>query len=310
MKYAPWALTAALLCTLSAAAQEPGRDMPPGGFRVLPERAPMGGERAPMGYEQPPMGGERGPMGYERPPMGAERAPMGVEGARTYLDGDRLIVEPGRPCACPDNAPPAPLGEAGWRFAWDNEPANSPFKAGSWAAVAYMSGDFGIFADNAELWGAHYGIGYYYRDNVSFNVEVFGLYGSLLVRRPESDPPIVTPQGILPGEFRGTPRGNEAPIYGIATQALIRCHVLNYGTWSLYGDWGVGFAYLSKSIPSDGTNYDFILTAGVGFTKQLADSVHLIGGCRWFHFSNGAFFTDVNPGYDSKMVYLGLLVNY
>jgi hypothetical protein len=92
----------------------------------------------------------------------------------------------------------------------------------------------------------------------------------------------------------------------------MRCHVLNYGSWSAFADGGVGLSYLSKSVPADGTNWNFVLTAGVGITKQICEDTHWICGARWFHLSNGAFFNpgSRNPGYDGGFLYTGLLFQY
>src|SRR5262245_62911436 len=77
----------------------------------------------------------------------------------------------------PESTPPAgatqanttELSECGWRLPWDSEPPNSPFREGSWVSMGYISGSFGIFADDARIYGAHGGVGHYFRDNVSFN---------------------------------------------------------------------------------------------------------------------------------------------
>jgi hypothetical protein len=203
----------------------------------------------------------------------------------------------------PANAVPPSLSEYGLRLPWDPEPPNSPFREGSWVGLGYFSGGFGIFADDARLYGLHIGGGYYFMDNVSFNLEAIAFYGDRVVPRAEVEAKeswyLVPPTGA-----------NEGPTYGGGFQGLLRCHFLNYGSWSLYADGGTGFSYLTRSIPSDGTNYNFILTAGLGLTKQISECTHLMIGHRWFHLSNGAFFTAQNPGYDAKMIYAGLLVQY
>jgi hypothetical protein len=246
-----------------------------------------------------------------RPPVGGGMPP--VRG-QTYLEGGKLIVEPGRPPAVPNSMPPGPaqmpattgqavvgmeapaepMSEAGLRFGWEQEPADSPFRAGTIAAVGYLSASFGIAGETARIYGAHAGVGYYYQDNLSFNVEVIAHQGG----RVEAD-------SDVPGASK-----YEGTYYGAAFQLLARYHYLNYGTWSLFTDAGLGFSYLSTSVPRGGTNYNFILTAGLGLTKQLDECTQLFVGHRWFHLSNGAFFTDNNPGYDSKMFFLGILKTY
>jgi Lipid A 3-O-deacylase (PagL) len=181
---------------------------------------------------------------------------------------------------------PAADDPDGFRVIWDREPADSPFSQGSWVAMTYGSAIRGFSPDNVHMYGAHASIGYYVMDNVSMNFEATSYYGTHLAS---------------PGV------ANEGVFYGGSVESILRCDLIHYGKWSAYVEGGIGFSELSKSVPTGGTNYNFVLTAGFGLSKSLGESCSLMAGCRWFHLSNGAFFTSKNPGFDSLMVYSGFL---
>jgi len=187
---------------------------------------------------------------------------------------------------------PPPLSEAGLRFAWEEEPENSPFREGSWVGMTYAAMVLGTFKDDAQIFGGYAGLGYHYRSNASISVILGANFGDKNINRDT---------GVNQGDF-----------FGGSIQLLARNHLINYGSWSAFVEAGLGFSVLSDPVPADGTTYNFMLTAGAGITKQLDECTHLILGCRWHHLSNGSFFNpaNLNPGYDGKMVYAGLLFSY
>jgi hypothetical protein len=184
------------------------------------------------------------------------------------------------------------LSDYGYRLPWDGEPPNSPFRRGNTVALAYVSGIFPGGLEDSRMFGAHVGGGYYYRDNVSFNFTVSGYWGDHTINS-------------ITGQDLGTFGAGSA-------EGFMRCHFLNYGSWSLYGEAGLGFWLGSEPVPARGTKYNFELTAGGGITKQITDDLHLMCGMRWFHLSNGSFFNDAskNPGLDGVMGYIGFLIQY
>lgn len=186
-----------------------------------------------------------------------------------------------------DDSPSLP--DSRLRMGWENEPEGSPFCEGSWVAMTYASGIFGNCDDNVHMYNGHVGVGYYFADNLSFNLQSSGYYGTKL-------------------STVGAP--NEGSFYGSSVEGLFRYHAAHYGTWSVFVEAGTGISQMSRSVPTGGTHFNFVLTAGVGLTKRLDENTYLIGGCRWFHLSNGSFFNDSNPGLDAKMFYGGLLVKY
>jgi hypothetical protein len=184
------------------------------------------------------------------------------------------------------------LSEYGFRLPWDGEPPNSPLHRGGWVATTYVSAIFPGGLEDSRMFGAHVGGGYYVRDNVSMNLTFSGYWGDHTINS-------------ITGQDLGT--------FGAGSvEGIMRCHVLNYGSWSTYGEAGLGFWLGSEPVPARGTKYNFILTAGGGVTKQLSDDVHLMVGLRWFHLSNGSFFNNANhnPGLDGVMSYLGLMYQY
>ncbi|MEM9083364.1 MAG: acyloxyacyl hydrolase, partial [Planctomycetota bacterium] len=79
--------------------------------------------------------------------------------------------------------------------------------------------------------------------------------------------------------------------------------------WTIYADTGIGVMFASDDVPDEGTSFNFMPRAGMGFTVRLGDSnARWIGGVRWHHISNASQFgTDENPARDSFMVYAGIM---
>jgi hypothetical protein len=184
------------------------------------------------------------------------------------------------------------MSDYGVRYAWSAEPPNSPFRQGSWVAMTYVSGIFPGGLEDSRMFGAHFGGGYYFRDNVSFNFTMSGYWGDHTI---DSD------------------TGHDLGTFGAGSaEGFMRCHFVNYGSWSIYGEAGLGFWLGSEPVPARGTKYNFELTAGGGLSKQLFDDVHLLVGSRWYHLSNGSFFNSANKnrGLDGIMTYMGLMYQY
>ena len=195
--------------------------------------------------------------------------------------------------------PETSLGDAGLRFAWEAEPPSSPFAAGSCVGVAYATSTYHNFADDVRFHSVNIGAAYYFVDNLSLSLEARAIYGDRVVPRDDSLFP-----NSLNFDF-----GNEGSYFGGALQSVMRCHFVNYGSWSLFVEAGAGLSYLSKSVPADGTNFNFLLLAGLGLTKQISDSVHFMIGHRWVHLSNAST-QSRNPAYDGKMIYAGFLKEF
>lgn len=90
-----------------------------------------------------------------------------------------------------------------------------------------------------------------------------------------------------------------------------RLHLLREGGFTLYVDGGGIRAWSDTAVPQGGTTYNYIARVGGGFTLRLFDNVHLMGGARYFHQSNGDEHQRIkNPGYDGIETYAGLTFTF
>jgi hypothetical protein len=100
----------------------------------------------------------------------------------------------------------------------------------------------------------------------------------------------------------------EEPAIGAGFNLMARWHFLNYGKWSMYGDIVGGLFQLDADFPDEGTHFNFTYQAGVGMTLGLTDHLHLIGGVKFVHVSNGFIEgRDRNPVFNSYGGYVGLM---
>jgi len=100
-----------------------------------------------------------------------------------------------------------------------------------------------------------------------------------------------------------------------ATQSSLdiggRLHLLREGGFTLYFDGGGIRTWSDTAVPEGGTTYNYIGRVGGGFTLRLFDNVHLMGGARYFHQSNGDEHHRINnPGYDGIETYAGLIFTF
>lgn len=66
----------------------------------------------------------------------------------------------------------------------------------------------------------------------------------------------------------------------------------------------LGLNYASASIPSNGTNFNFIVSPGLSWERPRATGATWHVGLRWFHLSN-ANLRERNAGYDGLTLRLG-----
>ena len=96
---------------------------------------------------------------------------------------------------------------------------------------------------------------------------------------------------------------------GINPAMVVRWHFIDDGTWTVYGDVGIGLLFASDEVPEGGTQFDFTPRIGGGVTRLLdpATGLRLQAGLRWHHISNARIYGAAdNPSRDGLMVYAGL----
>lgn len=90
---------------------------------------------------------------------------------------------------------------------------------------------------------------------------------------------------------------------------LLRWHFLAGEDWTVFVDAGCGLAYLTEDLPPNTNTWKFDPQVGGGFTLAISGDARLMGGVRWFHFSN-ARTASSNEGFDGAELYLGLSVPF
>lgn len=99
--------------------------------------------------------------------------------------------------------------------------------------------------------------------------------------------------------------------FGLSAILGFRWHFLKREDWSLFADMGIGVLGTTDHVPPDGTSFNFMPRAGVGFTRQIDEGIRLMGGVRWHHISNARTRGDSrNPSRDAPQVYIGLVVPF
>ncbi|MCC6680087.1 MAG: acyloxyacyl hydrolase [Phycisphaeraceae bacterium] len=157
------------------------------------------------------------------------------------------------------------------------------FAEGAWTLQAYGSGTYGD-SSHGDIYSAHLGVGYYFVDDWSLNLELVG-------------------GRVVPGEISGDDNGMAAGL-----DMLFRWHFVTGENWSLYTDFGGGIQQADTNFPSD-SHFNFRPQAGLGATWKLAGRARLMGGVRWLHISN-AYITPGNNGLDAAQCYGGLMMSF
>lgn len=135
----------------------------------------------------------------------------------------------------------------------------------------------------ARIEAGSVGVGYYFFDNFSLNLEFAGL----AVQQPGPD------SVIAEGDLK------------------LRHHLLNAGRFSFYLDAGGGISYATARTPAGGTNFDFTVQTGPGVAFQLYQNVYLTGGVRFWHLSNARIEgSQRNPSINAWEGYAGLMMTF
>ena len=162
------------------------------------------------------------------------------------------------------------------------------FSKGTWALE--LSGSFGepIRYSDEEVRTAAAGVGFYLLDD--FAIIARGLFVGI-----EHEP------GSFPDDA-----------VGAGADLLLRWHALHIGDdVTIYLDGGGGRFWTDEPSPPGGTTYNWIGRVGLGATWRIGERTHLIGGARYYHYSNGDVHGRINnPGHDGVEGYFGLVFTW
>ncbi len=159
------------------------------------------------------------------------------------------------------------------------EPATH-FPVGAFALTLEADYAHSVAQSRARIESGAIGIGYYFIDKISINVEFAGFAVQ------QSGPESTIAEGNL----------------------LIRHHLYESGKFSFFVDVGGGISYADTRTPAGGTNYNYVLQTGVGTTYELRHNLYFMGGTRYWHLSNA----DIegkrrNPSINALEGYVGLM---
>jgi hypothetical protein len=143
---------------------------------------------------------------------------------------------------------------------------------------------FGSFADRFagtpfDMSMGTVGFNAYFLDNISVGCEMDGLYA---------------------------PQPKPATGGGIAV--TMRGHFLQGDGWTMYGDTALGLTLFNEATPPGGSEFDFAVGVGAGFTVRMTEHIDLMLGTRFFHISNAGLYGDHhNPSFNAAQGYVGLM---
>lgn len=138
--------------------------------------------------------------------------------------------------------------------------------------------------DNAELYPARFGFGYFLGDNFSATIEAGPTFANV---------------------------DNDDDVVGVGLDLIFRFHFWRHEPWSVYLDGGPGLIYYDNDFPPGATEFNFTLQVGAGVTYQINDQAFLMSGIRWYHNSNARINgIDRNIGFDTLVVYLGVMLPF
>jgi hypothetical protein len=134
-----------------------------------------------------------------------------------------------------------------------------------------------------KFYGANLAGHYYFADEVSLGVELQGYYVDQL--RDDT---------VLGG-----------------ANVLLRWHFLAHERYSLFVDGAMGVSYAADDVPETGLHFNYTPQGGGGATVKLRDDLHLLGGVRFIHLSNGNLKgRDENPSQDGVQYYVGVMFTF
>lgn len=94
----------------------------------------------------------------------------------------------------------------------------------------------------------------------------------------------------------------------ISTSIVFKWHFIHRESWTAHLNIGIGPMLATDSVPSGGTNINFMPRLGLGFTREIGPSgTRLYAGARWHHISNARITGEArNPDRDGILFEVGL----
>jgi hypothetical protein len=211
----------------------------------------------------------------------SDSADWGVRGANFPAEALALLKGPNRALYVEDTGAVAPDLSANSAAAGNSSEREQLFGKGTWSLTLTGSSFENFSGQNVTLRYGTASVGYYFVDNWAFDVHLSG----------------------YDLEEDGEPEGIAAS-FGLN----LRAHVLVHDPFSIYLDGGAGLIRADSEFPEGGTNTNFTLQAGLGATWRVYESLHLVGGARWFHISNARRHgEDENASTDGIAIYAGVM---
>ncbi len=143
-------------------------------------------------------------------------------------------------------------------------------------------GSVATLDNSGNIYGLSSGAGFFFHDQLSFSM--LGIMGYNAVRDDDRN------SGY------------------IGFDLVPRWHYLHLDRLRCYLEGGAGLQYaIPRSFPGGGSHFNFRLQAGTGAMYRITNDLHLLGGARYMHISNGNL-ADPNMGWDGVVGYLGILI--
>jgi len=92
---------------------------------------------------------------------------------------------------------------------------------------------------------------------------------------------------------------------GLNASAQLRWHFIDANSWSMFVEGGVGLLRTGANVPTGGSEFNFTIQLGSGFSFDAGNNNRWLVGARWFHISNANTYNN-NPGRDSVMLWTGI----
>jgi len=99
---------------------------------------------------------------------------------------------------------------------------------------------------------------------------------------------------------------------GVSASMIFRWHFLmdeQNRDWTVFASLGIGALITDEDVSGDGSEFNFLPRAGLGFTHRIGDTRNrVLTGVRWQHISNARLAGgDDNAGRDFISLYVGLM---